>query len=400
MPCDGMRSHLQASTSEPTHAVPEPVEEARWKERLKYFHPTEPGQVLNGRFKTIAKLGYGRGSTVWLAENLECRMWSQSKLPRYVSIKIAALDHDEDAADEIEFLKLISNANPSHEGLKYIRVPLDTFDLQDIKDDNILLSPMTDSDIKPFADYCQAIDQPRYIQQEDGRVTYVSHDEILGTRGMAWPRLADFNTCFPVLPGNFCHSAEIQSDRYRAPEVFLGIPWSYKVDIWNLGLMMWNLLGDSDMLENSVDDDGKYDAHVHLAQLISMSGEPPPLLVKRERMCRENKLDDFVVNSKGKVCETMNEYWGGPFFDDDGTLHFQGPRLQVSSPTLSNYSVGRMIRKDLIKEKNGIPDFLNDFTEKDRSQFLDLANNMIRWLPENRKTAAELLQHPFFIHED
>ncbi|KAG6137300.1 hypothetical protein E4U28_004643 [Claviceps purpurea] len=458
MPCDGMRSHLRASTSEPTHVVSEPVEEARWTDRLKYFHPTEPGQILDGRFKTIAKLGYGRGSTVWLAENLECRIRSQSKLPRYVSIKIAALDHDEDAADEMEFLKLISNANPPHEGLKYIRVPLDTFDLQgengthsclvfepmretlykfqrdlpgekfklplfkaymymllkaldylhtecrlihtDIKDDNILLSPMTDSDIKPFADYCQTIDQPRYIQQEDGRVTHVSHDEILGTRGMAWPRLADFNTCFPVLPGNFCHSAEIQSDRYRAPEVFLGIPWSYKVDIWNLGLMMWNLLGDNDMLENSVDDDGKYDAHVHLAQLISMSGEPPPLLVKRERMCRENKLDDFVVNSKGKVCETMNEYWGGPFFDDDGTSHFQEPRLQVSSPTLSNYSVGRMIRKDLIKEKNGIPDFLNDFTEKDRSQFLDLANNMIRWLPENRKTAAELLQHPFFIHED
>ncbi|KAG6267840.1 hypothetical protein E4U47_005039 [Claviceps purpurea] len=416
MPCDGMRSHLRASTSEPTHVVSEPVEEARWTDRLKYFHPTEPGQILDGRFKTIAKLGYGRGSTVWLAENLECRIRSQSKLPRYVSIKIAALDHDEDAADEMEFLKLISNANPSHEGLKYIRVPLDTFDLQgengthsclvfepmretlykfqrdlpgekfklplfkaymymllkaldylhtecrlihtDIKDDNILLSPMIDSDIKPFADYCQAIDQPRYIQQEDGRVTYVSHDEILGTRGMAWPRLADFNTCFPVLPG------------------------------------------DNDMLENSVDDDGKYDAHVHLAQLISMSGEPPPLLVKRERMCRENKLDDFIVNSKGKVCETMNEYWGGPFFDDDGTSHFQDPRLQVSSPTLSNYSVGRMIRKDLIKEKNGIPDFLNDFTEKDRSQFLDLANNMIRWLPENRKTAAELLQHPFFIHED
>ncbi|KAG5913050.1 hypothetical protein E4U61_007453 [Claviceps capensis] len=74
----------------------------------------------------------------------------------------------------------------------------------------------------------------------------------------------------------------------------------------------------------------------------------------------------------------MNEYWGGPFFDDDGN----------------------MIRKDLIKEKNGLPDFLNEFTEKDRSQFLDLANNMIRWLPENRKTAAELLQHPFFIHKD
>ncbi len=40
-------------------------------DRLACFHPTRPGEVLDGRFKTIAKLGYGAGSTVWLAENLE-----------------------------------------------------------------------------------------------------------------------------------------------------------------------------------------------------------------------------------------------------------------------------------------------------------------------------------------
>ncbi|KAG6108854.1 hypothetical protein E4U14_003457 [Claviceps sp. LM454 group G7] len=74
----------------------------------------------------------------------------------------------------------------------------------------------------------------------------------------------------------------------------------------------------------------------------------------------------------------MNEYWGGPFFDDEG----------------------RMIRKDLIKEWKGFPDFLNELTEKDRSQFLDLNNNMMGWVPETRKTAAELLEHPFFIQED
>ncbi|KAG6108853.1 hypothetical protein E4U14_003456 [Claviceps sp. LM454 group G7] len=436
MPCNWTRFFLPAQRGGPAHVFSEPVEEARWPERLNYFHPTEPGQILSGRFKTVAKLGYGRGSTVWLAENLECKIWSKSKLPRYVSIKIAALDHDGDAAEEIEFLKLISNANPSHEGLKYIRVPLDTFDLKgengthhclvfepmqetlykfqrdlpgekfklpifkaymylllqaldylhtecrlihtDIKDDNILLSPMLDADIKPFANYCKASAQPRYIRKEDGRVTFVSHDEILGSRGTIYPRLADFNTCFPILPGNYCYTSLIQSDRYRAPEVFLGIPWSYKVDIWNLGLMMWNLLGDVDMLESSVGDDGKYDAHVHLAQLISMTGEAPALVVRRELLCRENKLDRTIVNPRGKECETMNEYWGGPFFDDEGC----------------------MIRKDLIKKKNSLPDFVNEFTEKDRSQFLDLANNMIRWVPENRKTAAELLQHPFFIHED
>ncbi|KAG6185880.1 hypothetical protein E4U10_005927 [Claviceps purpurea] len=422
------------SRSEPAHVFREPVEEARCTERLKYFHPTEPGQILDGRFKTIAKLGYGRGSTVWLAENLGRKIWSKSKLPRYVSIKITAIDKDD--ADEKGFLKLISNANPSHEGLKYIRVPLDTFDLQgengthsclvfepmgetlhkfrqdlpggkfplplfkaymylllqaldylhtecrlihtDIKEDNIMTSPMTDSGIKPFANYCKTSAQPRYIRREDGRVTYVSHDEILGSRGAPYPRLADFNTCFHVLPGDYCHSSPIQSHAYRAPEVFLGMPWSYKVDIWNLGLLMWNLLGDNDLFENSVGDDGEYDAHVHLAQLISLFGEPPPFLVKRERLCRENKLGVAIVNPRGKECKTMNEYWGGPFFDDEGC----------------------MIRKDLIKEGKGLPDFLNELTEKDRSQFLDLANSMMGWHPENRKTAAELLQDPFFIHED
>ncbi|KAG5914615.1 hypothetical protein E4U61_005530 [Claviceps capensis] len=74
----------------------------------------------------------------------------------------------------------------------------------------------------------------------------------------------------------------------------------------------------------------------------------------------------------------MNEYWEGPFFDDEGC----------------------MIRKDLIKEGKGLPDFLYELTEKDRSQFLDLANNMLVCVPETRKPAAELLQHPSFIQED
>lgn len=51
---------------------PEPVDEELLLpgDRLTRFHPTRPGQVLDGRFKTIAKLGYGVLSTVWLAENV------------------------------------------------------------------------------------------------------------------------------------------------------------------------------------------------------------------------------------------------------------------------------------------------------------------------------------------
>ncbi len=53
------------------HMINEPIEEELLPgDRLRYFHPTKPGEVLDGRFKTIAKLGHGAGSAVWLAENL------------------------------------------------------------------------------------------------------------------------------------------------------------------------------------------------------------------------------------------------------------------------------------------------------------------------------------------
>lgn len=54
--------------------------------------------------------------------------WGKSDIPRYVSIKISASDVE--SADEVGYMKLISSANPSHEGLSYIRTLIDVFDLQ------------------------------------------------------------------------------------------------------------------------------------------------------------------------------------------------------------------------------------------------------------------------------
>jgi hypothetical protein len=83
---------------------------------------------------------------------------------------------------------------------------------------------------------------------------------------------------------------------------------------------MWNLLEDISLFNRPAGDDGEYDAHVHLGQMISILGDPPEILVQRERMCRKAKLGKVIINQKGKQCETMNEFWGGPFFDNDGTL--------------------------------------------------------------------------------
>lgn len=72
LPAFWSRCFCVSSPRSTAHEINEPIDEELLPgDRLRCFHPTHPGEVLNGRFKTIAKLGYGAGSTVWLAENLK-----------------------------------------------------------------------------------------------------------------------------------------------------------------------------------------------------------------------------------------------------------------------------------------------------------------------------------------
>ncbi|KAI0805371.1 kinase domain protein [Xylaria sp. FL0064] len=430
------------SASQPASSIPhmigEPIEEGLLPgDRLKWFYPTQPGEVLDGRFKTIVKLGFGTGSTVWLAENLKFKRWRKSPLPRYVSIKIAALDTN--ATREMRASKRISNPTTSHEGLHLIRTPIDEFQLKgpegthscfvykpmretisqfqhrlqrpkldlrlfkfytyclllsldylhtecrlihtDIKDDNIMMNIENDAVLKDFVNFHKKNPLPNHVRTKDGRITYLSQPDFGPLRSTRLlPVLADFNTAFPGLDENHAHLAAIQSHCCRAPEVLLGCPWSYSVDIWSFGLLMWNLLEDVTLFEQPAGEDGEYDAHVHLAQMISLLGDPPEELIERERLLSKYQLQGGVINSRGKRCKNMNEFWGGPFFDDDKQI----------------------IRKDLLRGGKKLADTVTELVGSEKEAFLDLASGMLHWLPEKRKTAKELMQHPFFeeLHKD
>ena len=42
---------------------------------------------------------------------------------------------------------------------------------------------------------------------------------------------------------------------------------------------MWNLLEDISLFERPAGADGEYDGHVHLAQMVSLLGNPPPAIM-------------------------------------------------------------------------------------------------------------------------
>lgn len=50
---------------------PDPLEEELLPYyNAEYFYHVQPGKIFNDRYQTIAKLGFGGGSTVWLARDL------------------------------------------------------------------------------------------------------------------------------------------------------------------------------------------------------------------------------------------------------------------------------------------------------------------------------------------
>ncbi|KID83605.1 protein kinase domain protein [Metarhizium guizhouense ARSEF 977] len=377
-----------------SHTINEPIDEELLPgDRLKSFHPTRPGEVLNGRFKTITKLGYGASSTVWLAENIAFENSADNSAPRYVAVKIVALDID--AAWEAGISKLIAHTEPSHEGLDFIRTHIDEFQLTgengthtclvytpmretlfqlqhrlrgqrlapplvkffmycllkavdylhtkcrlihtDIKDGNIMVTIESEDVLTNFIKRQTKNPQPKHIRSQDGRETYLSQGNFGPLQGSRLlPKLADFNLAFP-------------------------------------GPAMWNLMEGISLFDRPAGEDGEYDAHVHLAQMVSLLGEPDEELIKRERFFRNYRLEKPVVNSRGKACKTMNEFWGGPFFNDENNLR----------------------RTDLVQGKR-LADTVTELVGDEKDVFLDFASGMLQWIPENRKTARELLQHPIF----
>ena len=132
---------------------------------------------------------------------------------------------------------LHSDCHVVHTGMS---LALSVFDLclmlVDLKPDNILVGFEDHSVIKDFVRSQASNPMARKIK--DGRVIYRSHNEFgpLKSFGIL-PKIADFGLAQRIDESRR-NIHPIQPDHYRAPEVVLGIGWSYSVDIWNLGVLV------------------------------------------------------------------------------------------------------------------------------------------------------------------
>lgn len=221
----------------------------------------------------------------------------------------------------------------------------------DLKADNIMMGLGNPKVLEDFIQYQAEHPAPRKMPDTHGRVIYQScsdfgdatADEIIKSAKITDIGLAEW--------GDEENNKPIQSNAFTCPEVILTAGWSYPADIWNLGVVLWDLLeGSSSGLFDCIPTDpGKYHSDQHLGVMIALLGPPPKALLER-----------------GSTSAT--------YFDEDG--NFRRPEL---------------IRKDVSWEGS----IRNSLRGEEKQCFLDFAKKMICWLPEERWTAKQLLKHPF-----
>ncbi|KAH7170045.1 kinase-like domain-containing protein [Dactylonectria macrodidyma] len=363
-------------------------EEGMPEYKPEHFYPARLGEVLNGKFQTVAKLGYGSSSTIWLARDLQGH--------QYVALKIYI--HNSAQHRELPFYAHLEEVMPrKHVGAGHIRHLLDSFEVAGPHGKHITLvlqvSQMSLRDMDTVFRKGQGFDEgfvkgaiKELLQAVDFLHTEVQavHTDIhpgnlllglndnslfkkledtefsnpvprkeLSDRTVYFSRLMRPNVG-PLLLSDFGeirlgpgpHAGDIMPLMYRAPETLLRIQWSYPVDIWSVGLTAWDLL-EGRTLFSARKEDGSFSDGAHFSELIAALGPPPVQLLDRHR-------------------ERALEYW-----DENGNW---GEFVPI--PTEKTLEAA-------------------EIKLKDHAQFLRFIRRALNWDPYERPTAKELLQDPW-----
>ncbi|PYH89999.1 U4/U6 small nuclear ribonucleo protein PRP4 [Aspergillus ellipticus CBS 707.79] len=351
-------------------------------EREEYY-PAQQGEVLHRRYQILAKLGYGVTSTVWL-----CRDLCDSK---YVAIKIYINGQKQNR--ELDIYNHITSVEADHPGKDFIRKLLDHFSIKgphgdhvclvheplgisanqllrnyipgrtmtleemkpcirqlliavdflhsvagivhtDLQPKNLLL-PTTDKTLYEFEE--REIEAPSPRKALTDRTIYKTSVHFPGGDGL--PLLCDFGE---ARFGNVEHTQDIMPVQYRAPEVVMRSKWDYKVDVWSVVMVAWDIVAPRNLF-NGKNPDRIFDDRVHVAEMVALLGPPPAAFRERSKLA-------------------------SVFWDEHGNWKDLAPIPDISLESRAA-----------------------DITGKDKEGFLRWLRAALQWNAEDRPSAVELL---------
>jgi hypothetical protein len=125
--------------------------------------------------------------------------------------------------------------------------------------------------------------------------------------------------------------------------------------------------------------------------MITLLGPSPGVLLAKSKAMSDHNWPQPVLNDTGEFCDNAQEFFAGPFFGADGELKTIS---QLANIRYADFVQDEFRCNGLIPSRNleDTTPFLEDI---DRTGFLSFIRDMLTWLPEERKTAREMTNHPF-----
>ncbi|KAI9889353.1 MAG: hypothetical protein M1814_005521 [Vezdaea aestivalis] len=214
----------------------------------------------------------------------------------------------------------------------------------DINPSNIMLS-VDDKSLLPEFEKAEA-------EQPSAKKVINETRTIYGSRKLGLPKdslwgqpiLCDFGE---ARIGD-AHNGLVQPVLYRAPEVLFEMKWSYSIDIWNVAALIWDLF-ESKHLFHALDEAQEVSATHHIAEMVGYLGTPSLEYQRRSQVTKN-------------------------VFDDKG--HWKGAG-GVAVPEMPLEQVETVLEGE------------------EKRRFLAFVRKMLKWIPEERRQATELLTDPW-----
>lgn len=164
----------------------------------------------------------------------------------------------------------------------------------------------------------------------------------------------------------------IQSRYFRAPEVALGIQYGTEIDVWSYACVLVELFTGKPLFPAN-------DERELLEMFVTYFGNPPPELIIGKK--RAEKFFD----SEGNMKENKEKY----------TIH-KGQKTEKISPSSLKIEDLFNIKTNDDDEEEDEESNVNEGVK----QLCDLVKKCFCWLPKDRITMAEILDHPFITNPD
>ncbi|KAI5865813.1 CMGC protein kinase [Durotheca rogersii] len=351
------------------------------------FYPVHIGEVFQNRYQVVTKLGFGSSSTTWLGHDIQDGKYVSLKVHTNTvqsSHELGVYEHLKKHTPLLSPLHIrplegsfaIQGPHGRHDILVQEPLAVSMPDFQHKVPGKVFPSFLVKEALKQVVPCLDFLHSDAHVihtdfhpanlliglsdpdeclaQVEEAELKSPAPRKVMKDRTI-YTSCAVYGNIGPLYLCDFGQarigdegSGNVMPIPFRAPEIILGMKWSYPIDMWSVALSTWYLLQPK-MLFGVYDTDNLRlnDAH-HLANMIALLG-PPPL--------------DYLKRS-----EKYLEFW-----NENGDWRGIAPIPQEKT------------LESLEKSLNG----------DERARFLDFVRALLRWAPEERLTAKQALSHPW-----